>query len=913
MNSPFKQKDDLPTKHFGVVCLVLLILLATIERIYGIDRQSLWSDELYAVMASYKHHFSKVWLLMLNDSHPPGYVTLMYYTLPWTGYTDVGIRLQSLIYGIVWIPLVYWLGRRWFSASTGLIAAALVTSSHSAIYFSQEARAYSMLVAFNLANIICLLEILYAHKLHRNYVTGFVISSTIMLYLHYTCFVFFCTELLLCIMLWIFQRKGNLRQMAICFGIPLLLYAPWLDVMLHHLADTSHDWGVSAKPTLDEVCNVFQRLWGPDHTLMVLYSFALAGTLTLTIYRQIRHSLTRSVAIAYTLVFLLVFPVLAFYIESQIWTPIFEKRYFLITLPIMAILAATVISSLLDRLVARPWRILSLVLLLVASSIFLIISNINKGLYSELNKDPVREAVNVIKNDLGNKAASNEYTVLMAFDWFEHYLKQAHVLYDNGWEYRKFYVAQQINHVREYLKARPSIHYFYYLSLRQSNSEGAIYALKQEYKILSKAEITVPTGTIDVFKFSTTELPDEKQMTESGTNGTNEAAKLIAHEVSEKNPETYTTLMTHDWMEAYLVRNHVQVDISWPGRMYYLDTHIANLMDYLHAHPAIDTFYYMALRDTKIESALAVLQLQYQLVSRQSADSSIGTIDIYKFNALASPTNLHALAGQVKNNPLNQAALLVSQGVADTKPRYYLALMSNESFVPFLHLNSVHIDESPSEHRYYSDLQAEHIYATISARHDVQRLYYLAFHDTNTSEAAAILQARYQLVSQNSFDSSTGKIDVYTFDVRNPPSSLEPVRTRLANNPLDHLAKWVLGDTQKFPADGYAILLTHDWFQPYLELQGVQVNRSWDGRFVSQTNQAELIAPYLKAHTEIHSIYYLALMTPDTQASIDVLKKYFRFSCQTLLEAPVGKLTVIKFDALQPANPSQTSVSACPE
>ena len=105
----------------------LLFIVAVVERVYGIDRQSLWSDELYAVIASYKP-FAGAWKMMVDDSHPPGYLSFMYATLPITGYSDFGVRLHALLFGLLWTPLVFWLTRRWFSMQAALLASAVIAN-----------------------------------------------------------------------------------------------------------------------------------------------------------------------------------------------------------------------------------------------------------------------------------------------------------------------------------------------------------------------------------------------------------------------------------------------------------------------------------------------------------------------------------------------------------------------------------------------------------------------------------------------------------------------------------------------------------------------------------------------------------------------------------------------------------------
>jgi 4-amino-4-deoxy-L-arabinose transferase-like glycosyltransferase len=57
----------------------------------------------------------------------------------------IAARLPSLILGTAAVPLLYWLGRRWFSPRAGLVAAALLAFSPEGIVWGGRARMYAML------------------------------------------------------------------------------------------------------------------------------------------------------------------------------------------------------------------------------------------------------------------------------------------------------------------------------------------------------------------------------------------------------------------------------------------------------------------------------------------------------------------------------------------------------------------------------------------------------------------------------------------------------------------------------------------------------------------------------------------------------------------------------------------------
>jgi 4-amino-4-deoxy-L-arabinose transferase-like glycosyltransferase len=915
MNSILVDPQQKRTTKFHYLVLIGLVILASIERVYGIDRQGLWSDELFAVIVSYKHNLQFIWHDLVNDSHPPGYVLLMYITLPLTGYSDFGIRLHALIYGIVWIPLIYWLGKRWFSAHVGLLAAALITSSYSAIYFSQEARAYSMLVAFSLGNLICYFEMLFARKLKRGYVSGFIISSILILYLHYTCFVFFAAEGLFYLILWLAQyRKGSVMELARYFGIPLLAYAPWMGVMINHLADDSRGWVLSVVPTMQVVYYTFQNLWGPEYRLLNAYLYALGLALLIAVYRHYKNRNHRQSVIVYTLLFLLVVPVLAFYIESITWTPIFEKRYFLITLPLAALLMAIITVYILQAMVNPHWQTLSLFALICIFTAWAIQSNIDKKLYNQINKDTLREAVTAVATDLGGKVQSDDYTVVMTHNEFEHYLKRAYINYDDNWEYHKYALAVKIGEVNKYLQQHPEIKVFYYLCLKQPNTDGAVFALKQQYKLLSTVTIPFAAGETSVYKFSAKEAPDVVQIKNAGSNSINEAAKFFAEQIKRKDSRNYTTIMTHDWMEPYLRLNGIQVDTNWPSRFYDLDVHITGVTDYLNAHPSIDTLYYFALHDAKIDIPTLMLESQYQLVSKKTTAISIGQIDIFKFNTRTRPVITPELTQRAKNSPISLAAGWIGNEVKTAKPGSYVALISHYFFQPYLRLQNVTIAEPWDSHFYTLDIQAEQVLNHVAAHPAITDLYYMALRNADNERAIALLQTQYQLLAQNTTETTIGKIDTFRFNTKQTPVDKAPFMVKLSGSPVNDSSAWLAKNAAKTAGNKYTTLMTHSWFQPFLTLYGANVDKSWNGRFFDQASQLAAVQIYLHTHPDITTVYLAALLEPNNQDAINGFRKQARLSCQKLINAAhLGTIAIMKFSVRETPAGSNTAIPACPE
>src|SRR4051795_5400997 len=97
----------------------------------------------------------------VSESAPPLYYALAWIWTQLTGTGPWGLRSLSALAGVAAIPVAYLLGRELRGRRTGLVAAALVAVNPMLIWYSQEARAYALLVFF------CALSLLYCVRALR--------------------------------------------------------------------------------------------------------------------------------------------------------------------------------------------------------------------------------------------------------------------------------------------------------------------------------------------------------------------------------------------------------------------------------------------------------------------------------------------------------------------------------------------------------------------------------------------------------------------------------------------------------------------------------------------------------------------------------------------------------------------------
>ena len=146
-NNPFP-----PVSLPAQIALLSILLIAFAVRIYALGRAPLWPDEQCQLSVAQTNTLETYWRAS-GALGPIGRLNYLETWLIWHlgGDTRAMLRLPAVIWGVGSIALTFALGRRWFSTSAGLLAAALLAVFGIHIQYSREARGYSLLVFLTLA------------------------------------------------------------------------------------------------------------------------------------------------------------------------------------------------------------------------------------------------------------------------------------------------------------------------------------------------------------------------------------------------------------------------------------------------------------------------------------------------------------------------------------------------------------------------------------------------------------------------------------------------------------------------------------------------------------------------------------------------------------------------------------------
>ena len=132
------------------VPIALLLALAAFLRLYELDSQ-LWLDEVAALVSSYRKPFWEILTKFPGVFPHPLYEQLAHGGLALFGESAFAIRLPAALAGVASVFMFYRLSRRLSSEGEALFGTALLTVSYHHIYFSQDARGYTLYLFLALA------------------------------------------------------------------------------------------------------------------------------------------------------------------------------------------------------------------------------------------------------------------------------------------------------------------------------------------------------------------------------------------------------------------------------------------------------------------------------------------------------------------------------------------------------------------------------------------------------------------------------------------------------------------------------------------------------------------------------------------------------------------------------------------
>lgn len=144
--------------------LFLIITLGIVLRIYRLASENLWFDEVGSVDLALRN----IRTIFFKFHNSPFYFLLLKCWMKMWGISEFALRSLSVIFGVCSILLIYKVAEKLFNKNVGLFSAFLLSVSPMHIFYSQEARNYSLLLFLTLLSMYIFIKLIEENqaKLH---------------------------------------------------------------------------------------------------------------------------------------------------------------------------------------------------------------------------------------------------------------------------------------------------------------------------------------------------------------------------------------------------------------------------------------------------------------------------------------------------------------------------------------------------------------------------------------------------------------------------------------------------------------------------------------------------------------------------------------------------------------------------
>lgn len=354
---PRRQKPR-PNRNAGRYAFAAMLLAlaagAFALRLYQLDVQPFWADEGFTGYHARLPLPDLMREIIVVDHHPPLHYLILNAWQALAGSTEFALRYVSVFAGTLSVIVLGVLGGRTMGRATGLVAAGLMAVSPFAVWFSQEARMYALLM------LLVLLSMLLAWlaatfqtgpdpRSHRTAAAlwfGYGLVLTGALFSHY--YGLFAAPIAGVLVLAARPDRQTLTRWAVASGAAGLLFLAWVPALLNQASDMGGGGGPALWPwqTIGSLFSTWSvgEYASYDASILVVMAFVLLAMLGL-VEMTVRDR--RGVLAAWLVTWTLVPPIVAWSASAILGMELRAtgQMYYLFALPGFLLMVARGVAA----------------------------------------------------------------------------------------------------------------------------------------------------------------------------------------------------------------------------------------------------------------------------------------------------------------------------------------------------------------------------------------------------------------------------------------------------------------------------------------------------------------------------------------------------------------------------------------
>jgi mannosyltransferase len=399
--------------------LLSLILLSFLFRIYKLNFQSPWGDELFTLINSHSNKsLGDIFNALKGDVHPPLYYYIVHFFLEIFGDTAYVARFVSILFGVGGMVVLYYLGKELFNKKVALTAVLLLVVNHFHIYYSQEARMYTMLFFTTTLSFLFLIRFIKTSTLKSALL--YSITTVLLVNTHfYSLFALFAQYLILLYFILKPYNTTSTKLFTYTFISGVITGISFIPSIVIFLSTSGIKSFWIKAPERDVFTSMFKEFFGFSEIAIFIAIVGLLYFLFKTFNEddikdhKIDPEKDKPVFAFYILFVWLFTLILIPFVLSYVHLPMIVSRYFINILPPIFLIIAAGITYIKNSVIRAT--LLSLFVLFSFTDLINV-----RDYYGRVMKTQYREVSDFVKAN-----RKNNEKVLSSFEYyFSYYLKK---------------------------------------------------------------------------------------------------------------------------------------------------------------------------------------------------------------------------------------------------------------------------------------------------------------------------------------------------------------------------------------------------------------------------------------------------------------------------------------------------------
>ena len=249
-----------------------LTSLAAVLRFATLDVQSFSADEsVTAGGVLVPDFFQMLKEVAGGEATPPFYYVLAWFWSKPFGLGEVGLRSLSALIGTALVPLAYVLGAKLASRRVGVVLCALVAVNPMLVWYSQEARAYSLLALTSAASVLLFAYVLESPTRRR--LVLWAVVSALTLWTHYFGLLIVAAEAI-----WLLVTLRRQREVWLANGAVMVAGLMLVPLAIEQTSDDRTGW-ITEIPLADRLRDAGEQFLVGPYAAELSYVVPVSATL----------------------------------------------------------------------------------------------------------------------------------------------------------------------------------------------------------------------------------------------------------------------------------------------------------------------------------------------------------------------------------------------------------------------------------------------------------------------------------------------------------------------------------------------------------------------------------------------------------------------------------------------------------